>query len=80
MTIRSGSDWHPVNYNYYAVTFINLLNMHAVISYVGDSDVDISNEIQKNIESRESLDAVFSRNKMFRRRMKRKMKEVEPEG
>ena len=45
----------------------------AVISYVGESDVDIAEEIKRVVTDREeSFESVFSRNKMLRRKIKRR--------
>jgi superfamily II DNA/RNA helicase len=43
-----------------------------VMCYVGSSDVELVNEIKKSMEESSSLDHLFSRNKMLRRKFKRK--------
>ena len=54
---------------------------YLVIAFVGGSDNSLANEIQKilqqeSVEDNEgSFDSTFSRNKMFRRRIKRREQE-----
>jgi hypothetical protein len=46
-----------------------------VISYVGETDRDLAREVRGVVEDRsKSFNSIFSRNKMLRRRIKRKIK------
>ena len=54
-----------------------LIVLSAVISYVSDSDADIAKEIERVVTNREeSFDSVFSRNKMLRRKINRRKKNL----
>lgn len=47
----------------------------SVISYVGETDRDLAREVRDVVEDRsKSFNSIFSRNKMLRRRMNRKIK------
>lgn len=49
------------------------LSMHSVISYVGEADRDLAEEVKEVVGDRsKNFNAIFSRNKMLRRKINRK--------